>query len=190
GEVHGYLAIPSNRESTSGSAAPAAPGATSKVILPENVRKMLRQRLGFFRLLGTPQKIALSGTAAISGSNATLSPTSLTFPAQAIGTTSAAKTVTLNNTGTTSLTISSIAITGTNAGNFAQTHTCGSSLAAGASCTMSVTFKPTTSGLRSAALSVSDSAAGSPQIASLSGTGVVSGPNATLSPTSVTFAAQ
>src|SRR5438132_13235975 len=55
---------------------------------------------------------------------------------------------------------------------------------------MRVTFKPTTSGLRSAALSVSDSAAGSPQIASLSGTGVVSGPNATLSPTSVTFAAQ
>jgi len=53
------------------------------------------------------------------------------------------KNVTLKNTGTAILTISSIAITGTNAGNFAQTHTCGSSLAAGASCGISVTFRPT-----------------------------------------------
>src|SRR5205807_1212492 len=133
---------------------------------------------------GSPQKVTLSGI----GTTAKLSPKSLTFSAQLVGTTSPAKTVTLTNVGTTSLSITGIAITGTNPRNFAQTHTCGSSLAAGASCTMRVTFKPTTSGLRSAALSVSDSAAGSPQIASLSGTGVVSGPNATLSPTSVTFA--
>src|SRR5205814_1447237 len=86
---------------------------------------MLRERLGFGRFLGTRQKLALSGAAAISGPNATLSSTSLTFSTQAIGTTSAAKTVTLKNTGTAILTISSIAITGTNAGDFAQTHTCG-----------------------------------------------------------------
>src|SRR5207247_9199825 len=104
------------------------------VVLPENVRKRLRDRLGFGRFLGTRQKLALSGAAAISGPNATLSPTSLTFSTQAIGTTSAANTVTLKNTGTAILTISSIAITGTHAGNFPQTHKCGSSLAAGGRC--------------------------------------------------------
>src|SRR3989442_6907180 len=83
----------------------------------------------------------------------TLSPSSLSFSTEAVGTTSPAKTVTLTNVGTTLLTINGIAITGTNAGDFAQTHTCGSSLAAGASCTISVTFKPTASGTRTAALS-------------------------------------
>src|SRR2546428_266073 len=61
------------------------------VVLPENVRKLLRRQTGFGRFLGTRQKLALSGAAAISGPNATLSPTSLTFSTQAIGTTSAAK---------------------------------------------------------------------------------------------------
>src|SRR5207247_1140971 len=153
------------------------------VVLPEYVRKMLRERLGFGRFLGTRQKLALSGAAAISGPNATLSPTSLTFSTQAIGTTSAAKNVTLKNTGTAILTISSIAITGTNAGNFAQTHTCGSSLAAGASCGISVTFRPTARGTRTAAVSISDNAAGSPQKVTLSGIGTT----AKLSPTSLSF---
>src|SRR5437667_6487847 len=189
GEVHGYLAIPSNRESTSESATVAARGETvqrPKFVLPENVRKLLRKRLGFGRFLGTPQKVALSGAAAISGPNATLSPTNLTFSTQAIGTTSAAKNVTLKNTGTAILTISSIAITGTNAGNFAQTHTCGSSLAAGASCGISVTFRPTASGTRTAAVSISDNAAGSPQKVTLSGIGTT----AKLSPVSLTFSTQ
>jgi len=79
--------------------------------------------------------------------------------------------VTLTNVGTTALTITGKAITGTNAGDFAQTNTCGSSLAASASCTFSVTFKPTASGTRTAALSVTDSASGSPQTVSLTGTG-------------------
>src|SRR5207247_2503460 len=156
------------------------------VVLPEYVRKMLRERLGFGRFLGTRQKLALSGAAAISGPNATLSPTNLTFSTQAIGTTSAAKNVTLKNTGTAILTISSIAITGTNAGNFAQTHTCGSSLAAGASCGISVTFRPTASGTRTAAVSISDNAAGSPQKVPLSGIGTT----AKLSPVSLSFSTQ
>jgi hypothetical protein len=79
--------------------------------------------------------------------------------------------VTLTNIGTTALTISAIAITGTNAGDFQQTHTCGASLAAGASCTISVTFKPTATGTRAATVGVTDSAAGSPQHVPLSGTG-------------------
>lgn len=177
GDFRAYLAIPSNGEAISESAAAAVRGETvqrPKFVLPEKVRKLLRHRLGFGRFLGTPQKVALSG-AAILGPNATLSPTSLTFSTQAIGTTSAAKTVTLKNTGTTSLTISSIAITGTNAGDFAQTHTCGSSLAAGATCTISATFRPTAIGTRRAAVSITDNAPGSPQKAALSGTGGASG---------------
>jgi probable HAF family extracellular repeat protein len=182
GEMHAFLATPSKGEADSESATPAARDQTSespKLILPENVRKLLRQRLGLRYHIPGP----MSGTAVISGPTATLSPTSLTFSTQAIGTTSAAKTVTLKNTGTTSLTISSIAITGTNAGDFAQTHTCGSSLAAGASCTFKVTFKPTASGTRSAALSVTDNAAGSPQKVTLNGIGTT----AKLSPTSMSF---
>src|SRR5207253_2845911 len=120
---------------------------------------------------GSPQKVTLSAI----GTTAKLSPTSLSFGTVAIGTTSAAKTVTLTNVGTTTLTITGIAITGTNAGDFAQTHTCGISLAAGASCSISVTFKPTSSGTRTAALSITDNAAGSPQKVALSGIGVNGG---------------
>ena len=115
--------------------------------------------------------LATSATAVTSGPNATLSPTSLAFSAQGIGTTSAAKAVTLKNTGTTRLTITSIAITGINAVEFAQTHNCGSSLAAGANCTISVTFKPMAGGTRTAAVSLGDNAAGSPQEVTLSGIG-------------------
>ena len=128
---------------------------------------------------GSPQQVLLSGI----GTTAKLSPTSLSFGTVAISTTSAAKTVTLTNVGTTTLTMTGIAVTGTNAVDFAQTHTCGTSLAAGASCRFSVTFKPTASGTRSAALSVTDNAAGSPQKVTLSGTGT----RAKLSRTSLSF---
>jgi probable HAF family extracellular repeat protein len=149
-----------------------------------DVRRMFPGRLGSSRFVGGPQQVALSGAmAAISAPIATLPPTGETFSTQPIGTTSAAKIVTLKNTGTTSLTITAIAIAGINAGDFAQTHTCGSSLAAGASCSISVTFKPTASGTRTAALSVTDNAAGSPQKVGLTGIGTT----AKLSLTSLSF---
>ena len=65
-----------------------------------------------------------TGTAPIAG----LSPSSLTFASQAVGATSAAQTITLNNTGNAALSITSIALTGTNPSDFAQTNTCGSSV--------------------------------------------------------------
>jgi hypothetical protein len=133
---------------------------------------------------GSPQSLVLSGTGVSSGTPVvSLTPTSLTFSTQAIGTASTAKMVAVKNTGTASLSISAISITGTNAGDFTQTHTCGSSLAAGASCSVSITFKPTASGSRTASLSISDNASGSPQKVSISGTGTT----AKLSPTSVNF---
>jgi hypothetical protein len=105
-----------------------------------------------------------------------LTPPNLIFYPQTVGTTSGIESVTLTNTGVATLTISSISITGTNAADFAQSNTCGSSVSAGANCTISVTFTPSIVGAESAAVSISDNATGSPQTVSLSGTGVTAPP--------------
>ena len=115
---------------------------------------------------GSPQVVLLTGTG-VSAPVVTLSPTSLDFSSQALGSTSAPQTVTMSNTGTGVLTITSIATSG----DFAQLNTCGTSLAAGASCTISVTFTPMASGSRTGSLTITDSAASSPQIVSLGGGG-------------------
>lgn len=111
-------------------------------------------------------------------------PTGLTFGAQVVGTTSAPQVVTLTNNLTTTLTISSIGFTGTNSGDFEQTNNCGTSVNAGASCTINVTFDPAGSGTRTATLNVTDNAGNSPQTVSLSGTGIVP---VTLSTASISF---
>jgi hypothetical protein len=107
------------------------------------------------------QSIPLTGTVIVP--TYSVSPTSVSFPNQAINTTSAAQTVTLTNTGTVPLTISNIAINGTNANRFAETSTCGATtfrpfpanLAAGASCTISTTFRPRTATANTASLNIS-----------------------------------
>jgi hypothetical protein len=119
--------------------------------------------------------------------SASLSPTSLSFGNQAVDTTSVAKKVTLTSSGTADLTISNIAITGTNANDFAQTNNCPASLAPGKKCTISVSFTPSQLGSRSASLTFTDNAADSPQNVLLTGTGIA---QATASPTSLTFALQ
>ena len=123
--------------------------------------------------IGSPQTVALSGTGVVSGPDATLSGPSPIFATQLLGTISAAQSVTLTNYGTTTLSITSIGFNGTNPGDFAQTDTCGTSVLAGASCTVSVTFTPMGINTRTASLSIKDNAPGSPQIVSLSGTGTV-----------------
>jgi len=103
----------------------------------------------------------------------------LSFGNQQVKTTSAARTVTLTNSGNAALTIHSIGLSGSNSGDFQQQHTCPSSsstLAAGASCIISVTFTPTADGSRSASLAITDNASGSPQSVTLSGTGVLGMP--------------
>jgi len=116
-----------------------------------------------------------------------LSANSLTFAEQILNTTSPSQSVTLTNTGNATLTISGIVLVGTNPGDFNQTTWCGTTLAAGANCSITVTFTPTASGSRSATVSVTDNAAGSPHSISLSGSGVLTGPAVALSPTSLTF---
>lgn len=131
----------------------------------------------------SPQTVTLTGTG--TGPMVSLSATSLTFSAQMSGTNSAAQTVTLTNTGNASLTVSSI----TASGDFSPTNTCGSSVAAGANCTISVTFKPVAGGTRTGTLSISDDASDSPQSVALSGTGQdFTVATASGSPTSVTVA--
>jgi hypothetical protein len=109
----------------------------------------------------------------ITGPIVSFSPGSISFGNQGVGTKSSAYTLTLKNTGNASLTINSLGVTGANAGDFfTSNNTCGSSVAAGANCTISVSFKPSASGSRGAALSLTDNAYGSPQTVSLSGKGV------------------
>jgi hypothetical protein len=123
---------------------------------------------------GSPQTVSLTGTGAgQSGAPVvSLSPTSLTFTALAVGTTSASQTVTLSNTGTAALNIGSITVSGTTYADFSQTNNCGTSLAVGAApCTISVTATPTAVGPVTASISITDNAADSPQTVPLAGTG-------------------
>jgi photosystem II stability/assembly factor-like uncharacterized protein len=99
-----------------------------------------------------------------------LSATSLPFGNQLVGTSSATQNVMLTNSGNATLTLS-IAVTGTNSGDFSQTNTCGASVAAAANCMISVMFKPTATGNRAASVTITDDAVGSPQAVGLTGIG-------------------
>ncbi len=93
--------------------------------------------------------------------------TPLNFGKQAVGSKSAAQNVTLTNTGGTALKISSMRASA----QFGVTSTCGASVAAGANCTISVTFSPKTKGAKSGTITINDSASSKPQVIELSGTG-------------------
>jgi kumamolisin len=120
---------------------------------------------------------ALAGTGGGGGPIVSFSPTSLTFPKRALGTTSAAKKVVLTNTGTATLNLTTIAISGEFAlATVKQTKkvtpcVTGGTVAAGASCTFAVTFTPTQAGALTGDVTFTDNATGSPQQFSLSGTG-------------------
>jgi hypothetical protein len=116
----------------------------------------------------SPQTVALSGSGVMGVS---FSPAQVSFPNQATGTTSSASAIRMTNSGSTALAISSIQT----AAPFAVTNNCGGSLAAGGSCTLSVTFSPTAVQSYSGAITVMDSDASSPQTMPLSGAGVSSG---------------
>lgn len=133
--------------------------------------------------VGSPQSIALSGVGVVPGVNATLGLSTLNFSVQPLGVVST-QSVSLGNYGTLSLAISGIGIKGVDVADFDQTNTCGTSLPSGATCEINVAFKPSQIGPRIAMLSISDNASGSPQTASLSGTGTA----VELSPTSLRFA--
>src|ERR1039458_306265 len=81
---------------------------------------------------------------------------SISFPSTAVNTAAAAQTISLSNPGSAALSISGITITGTNAGDFTETNTCGTTLAAGDNCSISIVFTPAAVGNFTASLSVAD----------------------------------
>ncbi len=113
----------------------------------------------------SPQSIVLTGRGTQPA--VSLSPANLSFGDQVVGGTSSARSVTLTNSGTATLNISNI----TASGDFAQSNDCGTSVAAGGSCTISVTFTPTASGTRDGTLTITDDAPGSPHGTDLTGQG-------------------
>jgi len=119
---------------------------------------------------GSTQTVNLTGTGAAPAPVAGVSPGNLSFGNQSVGTTSGSQPVILSNTGNAALTISSISTSA----NFGQSNNCAGSVAASGSCTINVTFSPTTAGTLTGTLTITDNSngvAGSMQSVALSGTG-------------------
>lgn len=131
----------------------------------------------------SPQIVALMGTG-YTQPKAAISPTSLIFTSQLVGTSSSVQAVTLKSSGTAALAIGSIVASS----GFSETDNCGTSLAVGATCTVNVVFSPTSTGTSTGTLTFSDNAADSPQTVYLTGTGIA--PAVALSPASLSFGNQ
>jgi len=115
----------------------------------------------------------------MTNASATLSPAALTFGSQAINTSSTPQTVVLTNGGQTAFSVAGIVLSGSFAGDFAQTNTCASTVIPSTTCTISVTFTPTGIGTRQAILYVFDATGSSPQFVNLTGVGTGSCSNLT-----------
>ena len=102
---------------------------------------------------GSPQAVTLTGTGT-SGSAARLSSSVVVFGEQAVGTSSHGEMVVLTNAGDRPLAVGSMTVAGASGRDFVQTNTCGSSLAAGASCTIEIRFTPRAMGTRTAVINV------------------------------------
>ncbi len=118
----------------------------------------------------------------------TLVPTSLPFGSQTMNLASLPMSVTMTNTGSVALPITSVTISGANPLEFGQTNTCGTLVAVAGTCTINVVFKPTAMGSATATLSVNAGNNAGTQTVALSGTGAV--PTYSASPTSVAFGNQ
>ncbi|HYC36566.1 MAG TPA: choice-of-anchor D domain-containing protein [Usitatibacter sp.] len=163
--------------------APIGPGATCLLFVtvsPTTTGPMSATVSIVSNASGSPHGTSVLATATAPG--VSLAPTPLNFSNVPVGS-SANGVVTLTNTGTAPLAISAIATSGA---PFTQSNTCGTSLAAGASCPITVTFAPTAAGAQSGSLSVVSNAG--THTAPLSGVGAT--PGLQLSATSLDFALQ
>ena len=146
--------------------APAAPGPASGQVVISSPGTV-----------GGAYTVSLSGTGQGETAALTLSTTSVTFPTpQALGTSSGARYVQIDSTGTASLVVSGVTLGGADPGDFlvsnqAGTCTTGATLVYNAKCNLRIVFSPKGSGTRTATLFIADNAAGSPQQVLLSGTG-------------------
>lgn len=132
----------------------------------------------------TPQLVPMTGVGL--SPVVLIVPQSLVFGSQAIGSPSVSQNIVVTNTGQATLKNISFSMTGANPGDFSQTNNCGTSLAIGATCTVTATFTPTGPWSRSAGIFLSNNALGAPQVMGVMGNGV-SGGIAGFSPSTVTF---
>ncbi|HUE04412.1 MAG TPA: choice-of-anchor D domain-containing protein [Bryobacteraceae bacterium] len=142
---------------------------------------------------GGPHNVGLAGTGVPASQQIVLSQSSVTFGNQPAGSTSSETVVYVSNQGNTSVPITSIVLGGTNAADFSMTNYCYSTaFAADTSCGIYLTFAPATTavGARTASVTLTYGAGGSPQTITLSGTVVAPGPAAALSPSALSFAKQ
>lgn len=184
------ILVPANGFARTSNCVTLQPGdscAFSVTFTPAALGPASSQLVIFDPMPGGPQLIALTGDGVPAVPAAHLDKTALTFGSQAVGGTTTSQTVTLSNTGTGPLSVTSASLVGTNQADFIRvSDACtGASVAPGSSCTVSVAFSPTARGARSATLRFTDNAAGSPRAVSLSGTGVAA--VAQLSVTSIDF---
>ena len=142
---------------------------------------------------GAVQSVALSGTSTAAAPEVSFSSTSLSYGIENVGGSSASQTVTMSNSGSAALSITSILVGGANASSFVFSNNCGSSLAAGANCAIQGHFAPTAPGGLTALVTIVDNAGTSPQTISLSGMGATPAtltfptPGSTLGSPNVTF---
>jgi HYDIN/CFA65/VesB family protein/centrosomal CEP192-like protein/galactose oxidase-like protein len=115
---------------------------------------------------GSPQQISLTGTS--SSAAVSLSPTSVSFPAQFVGTSGLPQTLTVTNTGNVTLTITAVTAS---AADFGVFNNCTNPVAPGSNCTVGVFFDPTAGGTRTGTLKITDNAGNSPQTVTLTGSG-------------------
>src|SRR3954451_16208642 len=132
----------------------------------------------YLGILAFPTALLAKTTPSIS-----LSKTSLAFGTVNVSASSTAQTVTLSNSGSVTLMISSV----TASGDFTQGNTCAASLKKHESCTVSVSFKPSSAGSRTGIVSIIDNAPGSPHQISLNGTGAQLLPQAAVAPSALQF---
>ena len=156
---------------------------------------------GLTEISGSPYSLGSGGSGpltisgapvqAISGPAVALFPSSEDFGGVTLGQSSNSRLVTLTNTGDQALSVNSIALGGANPADYTATPTCTppTLLQPNATCTISVVFSPTQTGARTATLSASDNASGSPQSITLVGQGLAAQPAVTLVPGTLTFAA-
>jgi trimeric autotransporter adhesin len=159
--------------------AAAAAGACTITFQTGGTRTLTATYSGDSNVTGSASAASSQNVSSIS-----LSTTSLLFGNQVVGTRSASQTVTIANVGTTTLTITGIAWSP----NFSDSNNCGGSLAPGRTCRVNVAFVPTTTGVLTGTLTITDSDVTSPQIVTLTGTGVQAA--VSLTPTSHNFGTQ
>jgi alpha-tubulin suppressor-like RCC1 family protein len=129
---------------------------------------------------GSPLMVSLAGTGGIPAPAITTSATGLAFGTEALGLTTAAQNLTVTNSGSAPLTVSSVSLAGANPASFSAANGCTASVAMGATCTIAVTFHPAGLGAKAATVVIDSNVADSPTEVTLSGTGAADAPRMTL----------